>query len=89
MPTKSDPQLCARCVGKHAKEQPTLTAAVIAVARQEGVSRQSVRRRQAQAEVGDGTRLGLTSEESAEVKRLQAENKRLRDDIEWDCRTNR
>ena len=49
-------------------------------ARQEGVSRESVRRWLAQTEVGDGTRPGVTSEESAEVKRLKAENKRLRED---------
>ena len=36
----------------------------------------------AQAEVDDGTRPGITSEESAEVKRLKAENKRLREDNE-------
>ena len=48
MPKKIDPQLSARCVRlvrEHAQEDPTLTAAVAAVARQEGVSRESVRRR--------------------------------------------
>ena len=59
-----------------------MTAAVTAVARQEGVSRESVRRWLAQAEVDDGTRPGITTEESAEVKRLKAENKRLREDNE-------
>ena len=57
-------------------------AAVTAVARQEGVSPESVRRWLAQAEVDDGTRPGITSEESAEVERLKAENKRLREDNE-------
>jgi len=83
MPKKIDPQLRARCVRlvrEHAQEYPTLTAAVTAVARQEGVSRESVRRWLAQAEVDDGTRPGVTSEESAEVKRLRAEVKRLRED---------
>lgn len=81
-PWKIDPQLRARCVRlvrDHAQEYPTLTAATAAVARQEGVSRESVRRWLAQAEVDDGTRPGVTSDESAEVKRLKAENKRLRE----------
>ena len=76
MPKKIDPQLRARCVRlvrEHLQEYPTLTAAVTAVARQEGVSRESVRRWLAQAEVDDGTRPGITTEESAEVKRLKAE----------------
>lgn len=41
-----------------------------------------MRRWLAQAEVDDGTRPGVTSEESVEVKRLKAENKRLREDNE-------
>src|SRR5690625_5848645 len=66
MPKKIDPQLRARCVRlvrEHAQEYPTVTAAVSAVARQEGVSRESVRRWLAQAEVDDGTRSGVTSED--------------------------
>ena len=82
MPKKIDPQLRARCVRlvrEHQQEYPTLTAATAAVARQEGVSRESVRRWLAQAEVDDGARPGVTSEESAEVKRLHAENRRLKE----------
>lgn len=41
-----------------------------------------MRRWLAQAVVDDGTRPGVTTEESAEVKRLKAENKRLREDNE-------
>ena len=41
-----------------------------------------MRRWLAQAEVDDGTRLGVTGEESVEVKRLKADNKRLREDNE-------
>ena len=85
MPKKIDPQLRARCVRlvrEHQQEYPTLTAAVTAVARQEGVSKESVRRWLAQADVDDGTRPGVTSEESAEVRRLKAEVKRLREDNE-------
>ena len=84
-PWKIDPQLRARCVRlvrEHQQECPPLTAAVTAVARQEGVSRESVRRWLAQAEVDDGTRPGITTEESAEFRRLKAENRRLREDNE-------
>ena len=68
MPKKIDPQLRARCVRlvrEHQQEYTTLTAAVVAVARQEGVSRESVRRWLAQAEVDDGTRPGVNCEKSA------------------------
>ncbi|GLI31611.1 hypothetical protein BCONGLO52_24520 [Brachybacterium conglomeratum] len=41
-----------------------------------------MRRWLAQAEVDDGSRPGVTSEESAEVKRLKSEVKRLREDNE-------
>ena len=85
MPKKIDPQLRARCVRlvrEHQQEYPSQFAAVVAVARQEGVSKESVRRWLAQADVDDGTRPGVTSEESAEVKRLKAENRRLREDNE-------
>ncbi len=85
IPKKIDPQLRARCVRlvpEHQQEYPTLTAAVTALARREGVSLESVRRWLAQAEVDDGTRPGVTSEESVEVTRLKAENERLREDNE-------
>lgn len=85
MAEKIDPQLRARCVRivrEQQQEYPTLTAATAAVARQEGVSRASVRRRLAQAEVNDGTRPGATREESFEVKHLKSENRRLRKDNE-------
>ena len=71
-----------RLVRERQQAYPTLTAATAAVARQGGVSRESVRRWLAQAEVDDGGRPGVTTEESAEVKRLKAENKRLREDNE-------
>ena len=85
MPKRSDRQLrtrCMRLVRERQQGYPTSTAALTAVACQEGVSRESVRRWLAQAEVDNGTRSGVTSEESAEVKRFKAENKRLREDNE-------
>lgn len=56
MPKKIDPHLRARCVWlvrDNQQEYPTLTAAVTAVARQEAVSRESIRRWMAQADVDD------------------------------------
>jgi len=34
-----------------------------------------------QADIDDGTRDGVTSAEHAEIKRIKAENSRLRDDV--------
>jgi len=65
----------------HAKEYPSLTAAADAVAKQIGVGGETVRRWAIQAQVDAGQRDGITSEESAEIKRLKAENKRLREDV--------
>jgi transposase len=84
-PRKIDPQLRAGCVWlvrEHVQEYLTLTAAATAIARQGGASREFVRRWLVQAGVDDWTRPGVTSEESAEFKRLKAGNKRLREDYE-------
>ena len=44
-----------------------------------GVGRETLRRWVAQAEVDDGARPGTTTAEAAEIRRLKAENKRLRE----------
>ena len=85
MPKVIDPELKARAVRlvlEHRAEYPTTTAAVQAVARQVGVGKESLRRWVAQADVDAGTREGVTSVESAEIKRLKTENRRLREDVE-------
>jgi transposase len=85
MPKRIDPELRARAVRlviEHRAEYPTETAAVIAVAKQLGVSRESVRRWQAQAGVDAGDRPGVTTQDNIEIKKLKAENKRLREDVE-------
>ena len=82
MPKKIDPEIKARAVRlvtDHLGEYPTLTAASAVVAKQLGVGKESVRRWVIQAQVDDGTRRGVTSEESAEIRKLKAENKRLRE----------
>lgn len=84
MPKKIDPELRARAVRlgrEHAGEYQNVTAASVAVAQQLGVSRESVRRWVAQAGVDAGDRPGVTSEELEEIKRLKAENRRLREDV--------
>ena len=83
MPNKIDPELRARAVRlvrEHRGEYPNLTAAAAAVAKQVGVGKESVRRWVIQAEIDAGTRDGVTSEESEEIRRLKAENRRLRED---------
>ncbi|GAA4825449.1 transposase [Tomitella cavernea] len=84
MPKKIDPQVrerAVRLVLEHRSEYPSNARAVAAVARQEGVGVESLRRWVIQAEIDAGGRDGRTSEEHAEIKRLKAENRRLRDDV--------
>lgn len=84
MPKKIDSALrdrAVRLVREHRSEYPSLTAASAAVARQVGVGHESVRRWVLQADIDDGTRDGVTSVESAELKKLKAENTRLREDV--------
>jgi transposase-like protein len=52
------------------------------VARQLGLGRETVRRWIVQAEIDEGARPGVTSVEQAEIKRLKAENRRLREDVD-------
>ena len=85
MPKKIDPALkerAVRLVLEHRGEYATTTAAVAAVSKQVGVGQESLRRWVAQADVDAGDRPGVTSSESAEIKRLKAENRRLREDNE-------
>ncbi|MGW5525292.1 IS3 family transposase [Gordonia sp. NPDC003950] len=85
MPKKIDPEVKARALrlmSEHGQEYPTVTAAAEAIARKVGVSTESVRRWTVQADVDAGARPGVTSEENAEIKRLKAENRRLREDVE-------
>jgi len=84
VPKKIDPELKARAVRlvlEHRGEYPNLTAAAQVVAKQVGVGKESVRRWVIQAEIDAGHREGVTSEESGEIRRLKAENRRLREDV--------
>jgi transposase len=84
MPKKIDPAVrerAVRLVREDASEYPSRFAACQAVAKQVGVGDESVRRWVVQAEIDTGGRAGVSSEENAEIKRLRAENKRLREDV--------
>jgi transposase-like protein len=85
MPKRISPELrdrAVRMVLEHRQDYPSVTAASQAVAKQLGLGRETVRRWVVQAEVDAGGRPGMTSAEHAEVKRLKAENRRLREDVE-------
>jgi transposase len=82
---RSTPELCAlalRMVQEHQQDYPSQAAVAQAVARQLGLGRETVRRWIVQAEIDDGARSGVTSVEQAEIKRLKAENRRLREDVD-------
>jgi transposase-like protein len=71
MPKKIDQKVKERCVRQvldHLQEYPSLTAAAEAVAKREGVGKESVRRWVIQAQVDSGDRQGPTSEELAEIE---------------------
>lgn len=84
MPKRIDPEFrvrAVRLVREHAGQYQNITVASLVVAKQLGVSRESVRRWVAQAGVSAGERLGVTSEEREEICRLKVENRRLRGDV--------
>ncbi len=84
MPKKINPEVKARAVSlmsQHQQEYPSVTAAAEAVAKQLGLGRETVRRWAAQADVDAGRRDGISSEELAEIKKLKAENRQLREDV--------
>ena len=85
MPKKINAELrvrALRMVQEHEQDYPSQTAVVEAVAKQLGLGRETVRRWIVQAEIDEGGRPGVTSAEQAEIKRLKAENRRLRDDVD-------
>lgn len=85
MPKKTDPRVkerCVRMVLDHLQEYPSLTAAAAAVAKREGVGKESVRRWVLQAQIDAGHRQGPTREELAEIKALKARVRRLEEDNE-------
>ncbi len=83
MPKRIDPGVkdrAVRLVREHRSEYPSLTAAAAAVARQERLGKETVRRWAVQAEIDAGERSGSTSEELVETKTLKAKVRRLEED---------
>jgi transposase len=68
-----------RMVLDHAEDYGSTTTACNAVSSQLGSSREALRRWVNQAQVDAGTRPGVSTAESDELKALKAENKRLRE----------
>lgn len=84
MPKKIDPEVrerAVRLVFEHRTEYPSTAKAIAAVARRENVGAESLRRWVVRAEIDGGERDGQASDEHAEIRRLKAENKRLREDV--------
>ncbi|WP_435191737.1 transposase [Streptomyces sp. bgisy126] len=82
MPKKIDSTLrsqAVRLVMEHRAEYSSERAVHVQVAESLGVSRESVHRWVMQHEVDVGQAAGITSDEREELKRLRAENKRLRE----------
>lgn len=85
MPSKIDPAVkerALRMIADHRQDYPSDTALAEAVASKVGVGRETVRRWLVQADVNAGIRSGATTDDQAELKRLKAENRRLREDNE-------
>jgi transposase-like protein len=80
-PSKYSPELrerAVRMVHEHAAEYPSQWAAMRSVAEKLGCTVEALRRWVRQAERGRGERAGLTTDERAELKRLQRENFELK-----------
>ena len=80
MPKKVDPGLKARAVRlvtDHRQEYPKMTAACVAVGKQLGGGKESMRRWVAQAQIDAGRREGPTTEEHAEITRRHRDPARI------------
>lgn len=85
MPKKIDPAVKERALrmfADHRQDYPSDTALAEAVAKKIGVGRETARRWLVQADINAGARTGVTSSDQAEIKKLKAENRRLREDNE-------
>jgi transposase-like protein len=85
MPKRIDPAVKERALrmfAEHRSDYASDTALAEAVAKKLGIGRETARRWLVQADVNAGARPGATSDESSEVKKLKAENRRLKEDNE-------
>ncbi|STX03461.1 Transposase [Kocuria rosea] len=82
MPKKYDAEFKARAVRmvrEHQQDYPSLTVACQQIGQQLDLGRETLRNWVRQAEIDSGDRDGVTTAEAVEIKRLKAENKRLRE----------
>jgi transposase len=85
MPKKIDAAVKERALrmfADHRQDYPSDTALAEAVATRLGIGRETARRWLVQTDVNAGVRPGSSTDEQAELKKLKAENKRLREDNE-------
>jgi transposase len=85
MPKRFDAEVkqrAVRLVADHMSESGSVTKSCEAVGRRLGISKETLRGWYRQAQVDTGEREGVTSDELAEIKRLKAENRRLREDVD-------
>ena len=83
MPKKIEPAVrerVLRMISDHRGEYATPTALAKVIAARERIGVETVRRWVVQAEIDAGERLGVTTEESAEIKSLKARVRRLEED---------
>lgn len=84
MPKRLDPAVkkrALRLLRGYREQYPSLTAACAAVAREEGIGAETLRRWAIQAEIDTGVREGMTTQAREEIRRLRLENSRLREDV--------
>jgi transposase len=67
-----------RMVFEHQDEHPSQWAAICSIAAKFGISHETLRNWVCRAEIDDGVRPGLTSEERERLKALERENRELR-----------
>jgi transposase len=67
-----------RMVFEHQDEHPSQWAAICSIAAKFGISDETLRNWVRRAEIDDGVRPGLTSEERERLKALERENRELR-----------
>ena len=85
MPKKIDAAVkerALRMIADHRGDYASDTALAEALATKLGVGRETVRRWLVQADVNAGVRSGTSSDEQDEIKKLKAENRRLKEDLE-------
>ena len=85
MPKKIDPAIRERALrmfSEHRQDYPSDTALAEAVGTKFGVGRETARRWLVQADIDAGARPGTLSDDQAELKKLRAENRRLKEDVE-------